>query len=72
MDRHTIEVGWEHEVPGDEVLQFRDIRSAELEGYYGTSIRNISDLEVAKYMVRLSFGSSRYLKVGLPDLVFSK
>lgn len=72
MNPRTIEVGWEHEVPVDEVQQFRDTRPAELEGYYGAPVRKLSDYEVARYMVRISHPSPRYLKAGLPDLVFSR
>lgn len=72
MNRRTIEVGWDYEVPGDEVEQFRDTRSAELEGYYGSPVRTLSDNDIAKYMVRISHPSPRYLKAGHTDLVFSR
>lgn len=72
MVRRTIEVDWEHEVPADEVQHFRDTRAPELEGYYGRSIHNLSDCDIAKYMVRLSHPSPRYLKAGLTDLVFHR
>lgn len=70
MDRHTIEVGWEYEVPVDEVEMFRNTQAHELEDYYGVPVKNLSDYEVAKYMVRISHPSPRYLKAGQADLVF--
>lgn len=72
MNPHTIAVGWDYEVPLDEVRQFRDTRAYELEGYYGAPVRTLSDHDVAKYMVRISHPSPRYLKAGLPDLVFTR
>lgn len=72
MNPETVEVGWEHEVPLAEVRQFRDVRTAELEGYYGAPVRTLSDFDIAKYMVRISHPSSRYLKTGMTNLVFSR
>jgi hypothetical protein len=65
MNPRTIEVGWEYEVPVDEIQQFRDTRAAELESYYGTPASELSDFEVAKYMVRITHPSPRYLKAGV-------
>lgn len=72
MNPHTIEVDWEHAVPVDEVRQFRDTHAAELEGYYGAGVRTLSDYAVARYMVRISHPSPRYLKAGMADLVFGR
>jgi len=68
MGRHTIEVGWEHEVPVDEVELFREQSAHELEEHYGAPVRELSDHDVAKYMVRISHPSPRYLKAGFVDL----
>jgi len=70
MNRHTIEVGWDYEVPVDEVAMFRDLRAHDLEGYYGVPVEKLTDSDVAKYMVRISHPSPRYLKAGQTDLVF--
>ncbi|MFZ5815146.1 MAG: hypothetical protein ACOY93_07560 [Bacillota bacterium] len=72
MNPRTIEVGWEHEVPVDEVRQFRDTRTEELEAHYGVPVQQLTDMDVAKYMVRISHPSPRYLKPGLTGLVLSR
>lgn len=70
MGRQTIEVGWDYEVPLDEVEMFRSERARELESYYGVSAESLTDREVARYMVRISHPSTRYLKSGQTELVF--
>jgi len=70
MGRQTIEVGWDYEVPLDEVEVFRSERARELECYYGVDAESLTDLEVARYMVRSSHPSTRYLKNEQHDLVF--
>lgn len=72
MIGRTIPVGWEHEVPVDEVQHFRNTRTEELEGYFGAPLRSLSDTDVARYMVRISHPSPRYLKAGVTNLVFSR
>ncbi len=68
MDRRTIPVGWEHEVPVEEVEMFREQNGVQLEHHFGTPACNLTDSEVARYMVKISHPSPRYLKAGFVDL----
>jgi len=70
MDGQTIEVGWDYEVPLDEIEVFRSERARELEGYYGVPVRSLTDREVARYMVLSSHPSTRDLKNEQNERVF--
>lgn len=56
-----IEVGWEYEVPLAEVVEARDALTHELESYYHVSVRELTDKDVARFLVRRSHPGSRYL-----------
>ncbi len=61
----SVSVGWEYEVPAEEVQEARDSRRAELESYYGAAAESLTDLEVARYLVRMAHPTARYLRPGM-------
>lgn len=62
---NSVAVGWEYEVPVEEIEQARDNSRAELESYYGATVDSLTDLEVARYLVRTAHPTGRYLSPGM-------
>lgn len=62
---NSVAVGWEYEVPMEEVMHARAHSRAELEGYYGAEAGSLTDQEVARYLVRSTHPTGRYLRPGL-------
>lgn len=59
----VITVGWEHEVPLADVREARLTLHEALEAYYHAPVHDLTDQDVARYLVRVS--SARYLRPGL-------
>lgn len=62
----AIAVGWEHEVPIDEVQVARDNRRAELEAFFHMPVDKLTDADVARFIVRSAHPTARYLR---PDVM---
>lgn len=67
----TVAVGWEYEVPFEEVQTFRQTNRAELEQYYNAAETTLPDADVARYMVRTAHPTTRYLRSDVTGLGFS-
>lgn len=57
-----IPVGWEFEVPVWEIEEARLSLAGELEGFYHTPVAQLTDLDVARYLVRTATPRQRYLR----------
>jgi hypothetical protein len=64
IDR-TVSVGWEYEVPVEEVQSARDFEREGLELYFGAPVETLSDKDVAQYLVRTAHPTTRYLRDGV-------
>lgn len=62
MSVHTISVGWEYEVPLEEIQSARMSLRTELEAYYHADPDGLTDAEVARFVVRSSHPTGRYLR----------
>lgn len=58
----TIAVGWEFEVPLSEVAEARVSLERELEAHYHAPVAALTDLDVARYLVRTAQPVQRYLR----------
>ncbi len=56
-----IQVGWEYEVPLDHVHDARVELADRLEAYYHAAVHALTDLDVARYLVRTAEPPQRYL-----------
>lgn len=61
----TIAVGWEYEVPIEEVDAAREAQRAELQAFYQSAPESLTDEDVARFLVRTAHPTSRYLR---PDV----
>lgn len=61
----SVAVGWEFEVPLEEVREARESHQAELEAHYGAAVESLTDLEIARHLVRIAHPTGRYLSPGL-------
>ncbi|MFO7173585.1 MAG: hypothetical protein DIU70_011595 [Bacillota bacterium] len=59
----AIEVDWEHVVPLADVQEARISLAEELAAYYHAPVDELTDLDVARYLVRVQ--GLRYLRPGL-------
>lgn len=70
MSGPTISVGWEYEVPFEEVQSARQSLRAELKAYFNTDPEDLTDVEVARFVVRSSHPTGRYLRPDVSGLGF--
>lgn len=68
----SVAVGWEYEVPLEEVLAAREHDRAQLEGFYHAAVESLTDCDVARYILRAAHPTSRYLRPEVGDLGFSR
>lgn len=70
MGSRTVPIGWEYEVPVEEILAARHDLRAELEAYFHADAASLTDLDIARFMVRHAHGTGRYLSPALGSLGF--
>jgi hypothetical protein len=68
MPVHTISVGWEYEVPLEEIQSARQSLRTELEAYFHSDPESLTDAEVARFVVRSSHPTGRYLRPHITGL----
>lgn len=71
IERRTIAVGWEHEVPLEDVQSARSTRAAELERFFQVAADTLTDREVAQYLVRVTHPSTHYLRADVTGLGYT-
>lgn len=68
----TIAVGWEYEVPADDVEAAREADRAGLEAYFHTPAELLSGEDIARYLVRTAHPTTRYLRSDVTGLGYSR
>lgn len=66
----TVAVGWEYEVPVEEIQAARSTLQEELESHFFTSVDSLTDTDVARFLVRTAHPTTRYLKPNSVELGF--